>query len=703
MAHREVYEELIMLTKYNPPPVHVAQDSQVTFCYPNMFYDRHLDPRLSLKHVEIASSLPRDIAKLVRDELKVLKAKNQPLPPDTSDSPDGCLFSTKESRQKEAFRTTITDAKSIVGFYDQVSYLNCASVASTIALHPHADTWLSILSFYGSERELERYPLMIDDCSLKVPRDDVTGEVEVFESIWSCLDEGLRDDIRRISNRLGSLAAFQLLVPLPEVEDMFKNMGTVARKNGIPSLASPVFGYDAQNDVPLSPSPDSFFMLKAIPSVAKLCLVAPELRRSARLNPPKKQPPRRKQSEISATDKPWPTVTVKKAAARVGSAVFVQHAWTRAVEADATLIIFHCGSCERIGYRHRSSQTLFLSDLIDVSTGSKPHYGQLQIGLYMTILQDALERVRLVKDGSAKRKRSDGAGDNDSNLTYKKLRSGSSTSKVRRWAENTQSILLRETSPRDLALLRLEYGVFNSPSPAALYRVGPATIIDAVPGELLSSRNKRKRKYISADYFCITLTSDIIAEGATGRVHNAKVEVQTSDGRVYGCLAIAKIALEQGKRQKLRHEYAIYRYLMRQGVNGVAKVYGLFEDAINEALILIMSHAGTSLVKQPHYRQHGQVSLTDEQKKAFKAVMIEIHEAGVRHYDIRPENLMMDDEGHASIIDFDMAKVKAGKRSRQREFAHLCSLLNGKYHPPNQWESPPTSVSAASPTADDDS
>lgn len=81
--------------------------------------------------------------------------------------------------------------------------------------------------------------------------------------------------------------------------------------------------------------------------------------------------------------------------------------------------------------------------------------------------------------------------------------------------------------------------------------------------------------------------------------------------------------------------------------------------------------------------------------------MTEIHEAGVRHYDIRPENLMMDDEGHASIIDFDIAKVKAGKRSRQREFAHLCSLLNGKYYPPNQWESPRTSVSASSPPADD--
>ena len=173
-------------------------------------------------------------------------------------------------------------------------------------------------------------------------------------------------------------------------------------------------------------------------------------------------------------------------------------------------------------------------------------------------------------------------------------------------------IVLRETAGRDLALLRLEYGVFNSPSPAALYRVGPATITDVVRGEL-SSRNTRQQKYTSADYFCITLT-DVIAEGATGRVHNAKVEVKTIDGRVYGYVAAAKIALEQRNRQKLRHEYAVYRHLARQRVDGVARVYGLFEDAAKEALILIMSHAGTSLVKQPHYRQHRQVSLTHEQK-----------------------------------------------------------------------------------------
>ena len=174
--------------------------------------------------------------------------------------------------------------------------------------------------------------------------------------------------------------------------------------------------------------------------------------------------------------------------------------------------------------------------------------------------------------------------------------------------------MLSETARRNLALLRLEYGVYNSPTPTALYRVGPATTRGSVfEGQSLLG-DKRKRKYSPADYFRITLTSDVIAEGATGRVHNAKVEVQADNGHIYGYTAVAKIARQQKKRQKLQHEFAVYLYMARQGVNSIARVYGLFEDAVNEAVVLVMSHAGTSLAKQPHYQQCGEVSLTHEQK-----------------------------------------------------------------------------------------
>ena len=42
---------------------------------------------------------------------------------------------------------------------------------------------------------------------------------------------------------------------------------------------------------------------------------------------------------------------------------------------------------------YRASQTLFLSDLIDVQNCKDPGYGKIHIGLYMSILHDVIERT----------------------------------------------------------------------------------------------------------------------------------------------------------------------------------------------------------------------------------------------------------------------------------------------------------------------
>ena len=57
-------------------------------------------------------------------------------------------------------------------------------------------------------------------------------------------------------------------------------------------------------------------------------------------------------------------------------------------------------------------------------------------------------------------------------------------------------------------------------------------------------------------------------------------------------------------------------------------------------------------------------------------------------------NLLINDEGEVTIIDFDMAKMEAGRHSRKREFDNLCSLLQGYYYPPNQYASTATTQSS---------
>ncbi|KAG6846570.1 hypothetical protein H0H93_013149 [Arthromyces matolae] len=78
------------------------------------------------------------------------------------------------------------------------------------------------------------------------------------------------------------------------------------------------------------------------------------------------------------------------------SRAMLLYAWSRAVELDATYILIRCANYERIGFRHRESQTLYLSDLIHVPTCSDPNYSKLHLGLYLSIIEDVLDRTSQV-------------------------------------------------------------------------------------------------------------------------------------------------------------------------------------------------------------------------------------------------------------------------------------------------------------------
>jgi hypothetical protein len=66
----------------------------------------------------------------------------------------------------------------------------------------------------------------------------------------------------------------------------------------------------------------------------------------------------------------------------------------RSVEDDSTFIVFHTGNYERIGFRHRRTRTLVLSELIDIRKCTDPAYGKMQIGLFISIIEDVLDRTR---------------------------------------------------------------------------------------------------------------------------------------------------------------------------------------------------------------------------------------------------------------------------------------------------------------------
>lgn len=74
----------------------------------------------------------------------------------------------------------------------------------------------------------------------------------------------------------------------------------------------------------------------------------------------------------------------------------------------------------------------------------------------------------------------------------------------------------------------------------------------------------------------------------------------------------------------------------------------------------------------------------------FKRALRSIHRAGVRHNDIRPENLLATEDGKVTIIDFDRAVVGASRGARQRERGHLDSLFANDFLDPGTLPSPRT-------------
>jgi RIO-like serine/threonine protein kinase len=54
----------------------------------------------------------------------------------------------------------------------------------------------------------------------------------------------------------------------------------------------------------------------------------------------------------------------------------------------------------------------------------------------------------------------------------------------------------------------------------------------------------------------------------------------------------------------------------------------------------------------------------------------EIHKVGVVHNDNRCQNLLIDNRGRASIIDFDQAQKSSSAKAMEEESLQLVDLLN---------------------------
>jgi hypothetical protein len=56
-------------------------------------------------------------------------------------------------------------------------------------------------------------------------------------------------------------------------------------------------------------------------------------------------------------------------------------------------MVIHSGNHEIIGIRHRKTQTLYISDVIEPHSCSSPAYGKIQVGIYISAIQETIARL----------------------------------------------------------------------------------------------------------------------------------------------------------------------------------------------------------------------------------------------------------------------------------------------------------------------
>ncbi|KIL58786.1 hypothetical protein M378DRAFT_132107 [Amanita muscaria Koide BX008] len=715
--HPEVLTEIEALFSWNPPfLIHTTPPSVKK--PPTAFYDKHFSSNLILEKIERLPSLVQDLARNVDT---ALEAASNTLPPLNG-------FITAEMREvdMENLATRVTDERGVVEAYRQTTARYCSPLASTLALHPTASfsKWRSLVywtqsavpSDYGIPHGALRFI------------DEGNGEIKARRA---AIVQGMQSETRRIfeemrasmrplatwemnSTSTGSLAVMaairtpgKFVWTKCDASDCDVNPQHQQERDNVTQVT---VGHDAQAppwSFPVQTSLDPETRDEEIDIPAPLIVPPPatpqrRATRSAAASGSSMQPPpppsaskhvsplkegkKRKLDDDDEAYKDRPDLTAQS---------LVQQAWAQAVRVDGTVIILHSGNYELVCLRHRRSQTLYISDLIEPPTCANPGYGKLHVGIYIAAIQDAMDRHQ--QPPPTMSPKSPGGGDfiggdksrddrdhNRGSGSGRKggrgprggnRRGGGKRGKLQVSAGRNdpspgdELVAIKKTihmaSNRDVILLYLQYDIYDSPVPALFLRSAhPILAHTRCPVPPFFPR--AIRPYRLEQCLTIVLTSEI-GRGATGVVHRGTLKPEISDGAV-PLDVVVKLAFNTEQRDALRDEYEVYRHLRSKEVlQGIATVLGFFDYSEDGVCALVMLYAGVPLVTELQ-----RISVSD--RKSALLTLKSIHRAGILHGDIRLENILMGDSG-VTIIDFGHSKHCDDQEAKDKEFARLRHFL----------------------------
>ncbi|KAG6818447.1 hypothetical protein H0H93_004865 [Arthromyces matolae] len=676
---------------FKPPKLASGHGSYPKLDATLTFHDKHLDPRLALKRVILAPSLVSDLVMAGQRALETYRERTDlELPSET----ESFLFPREHDED-------IVNARAIGAVYESGIAEPAATIASMLLLHPNVPEWSNSMYFLEKRFTQHRDGALNENYTplLARPYDDALKcqyVNMVDQDAWASMDEITKMRYRMAHQKFSRTAAWQMFFVRREARRALKRMDAAVLNN---TSTYPTFRTQAAKlgegnlDLPFSPDALETAWGMPLPAFMASTLQASggpfPLRRSKRLasnvsesvknsnseEPPsrfkKRKTPRTSLAKSAQGEREWSAISIFSPSESVTTdediaMSILYRAWAHAVEKDATFIVLHCGTYERIAFRHRSTQTLLVSSLINVPNCSNPGYGAIHLGLFISILADILDRVAQMeeKTNETSKKRRRLSTNIVESRKRPRTRTATASEAAKKIIEQKQlQVVINEIKPRPLTLLRMQFSRFNSPVPASFLRYDLA--------------NNLKKLYKPTDYFIITITS-YIGNGSTGDVHGAAMELLGVDGTVHSYAnAVVKFASKPDQRQRLRHEFKVYERLKPLGITCIPEVFGLFKDIEGDTLALVMTHCGESLASRRPNLQESAFHVSKEERDKFVEGLQSIHAQGFRHRDIRPENLLVTEDGSAKIIDFDRASLDSREGTREREMKHLVEVLEG--------------------------
>ncbi|PPR04493.1 hypothetical protein CVT24_013102 [Panaeolus cyanescens] len=621
---------------------------------PLWFTDKHISTELSLRNVvhvpKLVSTMAEDFE---RDLLHFFANHNE--------FPAAKQLTTLGRNPCKSFHIGDGDASSFqYEYYDQIG-VHAMCLASSIHIHPNQRLWHATFRM----KQYQRNPTFLNQVDVCVQMD----KAKAYDFFYSDdarkkIDQNILQKLRVLRDGSNCLATFHFLPASPSAETIVLNgIAGHALHWAIPSTVAPKLLQPRKISRPADAADTWWeaFSTQKSPANSQSNDIQHGPKHQA--NSKVEIPPRYERSDNETPE----------------GSEYIQRAWSRAVETDATFMVFNSGETERIGIRHRATNTLFLSSWTKPFSGT---YLAIHLTLYSTIVKDALARTPI------ECQRGDGAiaqpiSQAESTVKLKRKQQSSDLDVVTRKSKrlrggeppSTKSFdIEKEIASRHILLVSFDFGVYHSPAPSSFLRVTSSCHPDFISKPFQQPEPDKQYPMTECMHF---IAKEKIGSGGAGSVFRGVLQIQV-DSSVIERTVVIKIPMGIQPASAIHEEYEIYTSLAAAGVTeGIARVYGVFEDLESDAVIMMMQDGGTDLYTRQRMRDgtpyKGQVSLSQEEFDTLYRIILSINKAGIEHFDIKPHNILVDANGELLVIDFHAA-IPFKWRDGRPESADLASL-----------------------------